>query len=511
MHMIPFRRCASFWIMMFGCALSMSSCTVGPDFVAPPPPATKAYTVEGDTGMHGTQHIVAGEKPAVTWWRAFGSPALNQVMTQALHDNNDLAAARARLARMQEEASAVSGSALWPQVSLAGEAGRKKYGVALFGPSDISIPPFTYYSLGPQVSYLLDFAGGERRTVERQQAIAEMESHKLAAARLTLAGNVMAQVLEIVSAKAQAAVLDNIISDDRQNLDLVKIARKAGSATLTDVLSAQSQLARDLALLPPIHQHLSLAEHALAILVGKAPADWRAPDFTLSALTLPHDLPLSLPSELVHDRPDIRAWEAQLHAAGAAVGIATARLYPSITLTANTMQESLTPENLFNASANTWAFAAGLTAPIFNGGSLRAQKRAAENAYKEAFAHYRQVVLESFGQVADVLKALEHDADLVAAQRHALETAQASLKLARLSYSAGNIGVLQVLDAERLSNQARLGLTRAQVRQYQDTALLYLALGGGSFSPEPTSKKGSVTLGGSAGKRKIPSKSGLKK
>ena len=467
----------------------------GPDFVAPPPPATKTYTAGGDTSLQGTQHIAAGEKPSVKWWRAFGSSALDRVMTQALHDNNDLAAAKTKLARMQEEASAVAGSALWPQVSLAGEAGRKKYGVALFGPSDFSIPPFTYYSLGPQVSYLLDLAGGERRTVERRQAIAEMETHKLAAARLTLAGSVMAQVLEIASAKAQAAVLDNIINDDRKNLDLVRIARKAGSATLTDVLSAQSQLARDQALLPPLRQQLSRAEHALAILVGKAPADWRVPDFTLSALTLPHDLPLSLPSELVRDRPDIRAWEAQLHAAGAAVGIATARLYPSITLTANTMQESLTPENLFDASANTWAFAAGLTAPIFNGGSLRAQKRAAENAYKEAFAHYRQVVLESFGQVADVLKALEHDAELVAAQRHALETAEAALKLARLSYSAGNTGVLQVLDAERLSNQARLGLTRARVRRYQDTALLYLALGGGSLSTESTFKQDSNTGG----------------
>jgi len=496
MSMITFRRWAFVVILMFGCVLTVSSCTVGPDFVAPPPPATKAYTAGSDTTLHGTQHITAGEKPTVKWWRAFGSSALDLVMTQALHDNNDLAAAKAKLARMQEETSAVAGSALWPQVSLAGEAGRKKYGVALFGPSDFSIPPFTYYSLGPQVSYLLDFAGGERRTVERQQAIAEMETHKLAAVRLTLAGNVMAQVLEIVSAKAQAAVLDNIISDDRKNLDLVKIARKAGSATLTDVLSAQSQLARDLALLPPLRQQLSRAEHALAILVGKAPADWRVPDFTLSALTLPHDLPLSLPSELVRDRPDIRAWEAQLHAAGAAVGIATARLYPSITLTANTMQESLTPENLFDASGNTWAFAAGLTAPIFNGGSLRAQKRAAENAYKEAFAHYRQVVLESFGQVADVLKALEHDAELVVAQRHALETAQAALKLARLSYSAGNTGVLQVLDAERLSNQARLGLTRARVRRYQDTALLYLALGGGSLSAESTPKKDGNTGGG---------------
>jgi NodT family efflux transporter outer membrane factor (OMF) lipoprotein len=472
---------------VLGCVLLVSSCTVGPDFVAPPPPATKTYTIEGDTGLKGSQRIVSGQKPSARWWTTFASPVLDQLMGRVLSANNDFAAARERLARVRDEASAVAGTSLWPQISLTGEAGRKKYGVALFGPSDFSIPPFTYYTFGPQVSYLLDVAGGNRRRVERQRALAEAECHRVAAIRLSLTGNVMAQVLEIVSAKAQGAVLEDVVRDDRRNLELVRIARRAGAATLTDVLSAESQLAGDLTLLPPLRQQRSRAEHALAILAGKAPGDWHVPDFSLSALTLPRDLPLSLPSELVRDRPDIRAAEARLHAAGAAIGIATARLYPSITLTANTLQESLRPENLFDAAGNAWALAAGLTAPIFNGGSLRARKRAAEDAYREALARYRQVVLESFGQVADVLKALEHDAELTAAQGHALETALAALKLARISYREGNIGVLQVLDAQRLCNQARLGLTRSRVRRYQDTALFYLALGGG-YSAQKTEK-----------------------
>jgi NodT family efflux transporter outer membrane factor (OMF) lipoprotein len=404
-------------------------------------------------------------------------------MAEALVDNNDLAAARARLARAYEEVNATEGAALWPQVSFGGEAGRQKYGVALFGTSDNIVPPFTYYTFGPRVSYLLDFAGGERRAVEQQQAMAHSLTYQLEAARLLLTGNVMAQVLNMASAKAQISVLENIIADDRKNVNLVVIARKTGSGTLTDVVSAQSQLARDLALLPPLRQKLNVAEHALAVLIGKAPADRRVPSFELSSFALPRDLPFSLPSELVHVRPDIKAAEARLHAATAAIGVATANLYPHIRLTANTLQESLTPGGLFDSSANTWAFAAGLTAPIFNGGTLRAKKRAAEATYKVVLAEYRQVILESFAQVANVLKALEHDAELVKAQRHALETAQSSLKLARVSYRAGNIGVLQILDAERLLNQARLGLTVSRVRQYQDTALLYLALGGGSLSP----------------------------
>ena len=461
--------------------LLMSGCMVGPDFIEPKPPLTRGYTSEENDNLHGIQRIVYNKEIPADWWRTFRSPALDQVMKQALSDNNSLAAGRARLAQALEEAGAAAGI-LWPQVSFAATAGRQKYGAALFGPSDISIPPFTYYTLGPQVTYLLDFAGGERRMVEQQQALAEFQSYRFDAVRLVLTGNVMAQALGIASAKAQIAVLEEIIADDRKNLELAKIARNAGSETLVDVLSAQSQLAGDQTLLPPLRQQLSIAKHALAILAGKAPADWQIPAFELSSFTLPRDLPLSLPSALVRVRPDIRASEARLHAAMATVGVATADLYPKISLSATTMQEALTPEKLFNVSANTWAFAANLTAPIFNGGTLRAKKRAAEYMYQAALADYRQVILESFGQVANVLQALEHDGEQVDAQQHALTTAQSSLKLTRVSYSSGNIGVLQILDAERLYNQSRLGLVRAKIRRYQDTALLYLALGGGSFT-----------------------------
>ncbi len=465
---------------VLGIAFMLSSCTVGPDYKSPLPPATKKYTVQDTADLHGVQHLALGKRPATQWWQAFRSSKLNFTMTEALRNNYSLAAARAALARVREEAGAVAGDALWPKISLGAEAGRRKYGVSVFGSTDSTVPPYSYYTVGPQVSYLLDFAGGERRAMERHQALAQFQTFRFQAVRLLVTGSVMAQVLAITSAKAQIDVIENIIVDDRKNVELVRIARKEGSGTLTDVLSAQSQLAGDLAHLPGLRQQQSIAEHALAILVGKAPADWRVPVFELPALSLPRNLPLTLPSELVRDRPDIRASEAQLHAASAAIGVATARLYPSIRLTAETTQEALKPENLFDVSANAWSLAAGLTAPIFNGGSLRAKKRASEQAYKEALVNYRQVVIESFGQVADVLKALEHDAEQVSAEKHALETAQASLRLARLSYRAGNIGVLRVLDAERLFNQARLGLTRSRIRQYQDTALLFLALGGGS-------------------------------
>ena len=488
--MIPMNTREALPALLIGCALLLSACAAGPDFVAPGPPQTKTYTIDGDTGLKGAQRIVTSQKLPEAWWRTFGSRELDGVMLQALAGNNTLEASRARLAQAHEEVNAATG-ALWPQVSMGAVAGGQKYGVALFGPSDIQIPAYTYYTLGPQVTYLLDFAGGERRATEEAQAMAEYKGYQLDALRLSITGNVMAQALSIASARAQLSVLADIMADDQRNLDLVRIARKAGSGTITDVLSAESQLAGDLALLPPLRQQLSVARHALAILVGKAPGDWRTPDFDLSAFSLPGALPLTLPSELVRVRPDIRASEAQLHAATAALGVATANLYPSITLSANTLQESLTTGGLFDSSANTWAFAAGLTAPIFNGGTLQAKKRAAQDTCLAALAAYRQVVLESFGQVADVLKALEHDAEQIDAQQHAAETALAALNLARLSYSAGNIGVIQVLDAERQSNQARLGLTLARVRQYQDTALLSLALGGGLPEEKPAPESAS--------------------
>ena len=458
----------------------LSACAVGPDFSEPAAPPAKSFTAEGDQISIEGQHVVIGEKVSAEWWKAFQSPQLDDVMQKALADNNTIAGAKATLAQAQEQITAASGS-LFPQVSFGGAAGRQKYGKSLFGPSDITIPPFTYYTVGPEVSYLLDFAGGERRGVEQEEALAQFQSYEADAIRLSITGNVVAQALGIASARAQIAAIEQIIADDRRNLDLVEKSRAAGAATLTDVFSAQSQLASDQTLLPPMEQQLSVATHALSILTGKAPADWQPPDFTFAQLHLPAELPLSLPSELAHQRPDILAAEAQLHAASAAIGVATANLYPSITLSADVTQQFLSPGNLFNPASMAWALAAGLTAPIFSGGTLQAEKRAAEDAYQATLSNYQQTVLESFGQVADVLKALEHDSQEIKAQHYALETAQSSLKLARTSYKEGNIGVLQVLDAERQSNEAELAMARVQAGRYQDTALLFLALGGGSL------------------------------
>jgi len=220
-----------------------------------------------------------------------------------------------------------------------------------------------------------------------------------------------------------------------------------------------------------------MAEHALAIVIGEPPAT-ALPTFDLAGLTLPRELPVSLPSELARRRPDILAAEAQLHAATAAVGVAQANLYPHITLSASSGQQAATLAHLFDASGNVWSLAAGLVAPIFDGGTLRAEQRASADALRASAARYEQTVLVAFGQVADSLQALDHGAEQLQAQARAQDAARDNVELTRLSYHEGNVGVLQVLDAERLYQQARLGYVRAEAQRYSDTAQLFLALGG---------------------------------
>lgn len=457
----------------------LAGCSVGPDFARPDAPGSKndVYSKDALTHLSGDndQQLTAGQNPAADWWTTFNSPALNATIQQALAGNRSLASAEASLAQAQESARAVNGG-LYPQLALGAGVGREKYGAQFSGPQ--TIPPFTYFSVGPSVNYIFDYTGGQRRAVEQQQALADEAACRMQAAYLSLTGNVAREALAIASARARIATVQALLDEDSRNVNLVLTALTAGSATRVDLLSAQSQLASDETLMTPLRQQLSVAQHALAILVGQAPADWTAPDFDLDQMQLPHDLPLTLPSTLARRRPDILAAEARLHAATAAVGIADSKLYPQISLTASFGPQSTTLSHLFDSTNLAWGVSSGLTAPLFDGGTLRALKRGSIDALHAALADYEQAVLQSLGQVADVLSALDHDAEQLSAQKKALDLAQASLDLTRESYRVGNVGVLQVLDTERLLQRARLGYLDAQTARYQDTLALYLALGG---------------------------------
>jgi len=242
-------------------------------------------------------------------------------------------------------------------------------------------------------------------------------------------------------------------------------------------------------LLPPLRQELSKSRHALSVVLGRAPAADLPADVDLAQVTLPLELPVSLPSELAHRRPDILAAEARLHAATSAVGVAESNLYPKIQLSASLGQQAVNPDEIFNGANTAWSLISGLTMPLFDGGTLRAEKRAAVDAMHASAAQYEETVLEAFGQVADVLDALDHDAEQLSVQAQAQKVAESGLGLARASYAEGNAGVLQVLDAQRVYQQARLGYVRAEAQRYLDTVQLFLALGGASPNA-PQNKQG---------------------
>jgi NodT family efflux transporter outer membrane factor (OMF) lipoprotein len=470
--------------LMASCVLSVGGCAAGPDFTRPTPPPATRYTAgtlrgEGASADEQVQHIALGQNIEGAWWTLFRSNAIDELVTQAVDHNRTLAASMATLAQAQELALAQAGSQ-YPQVDLTGGAGRQQYGKEFLGP--IGIAPFTYFAVGPTVSYALDYTGGVARSVEQRYALAEVEQHQLDAAYLTVTGQAVMQTLTIASVHAQIATVETILAQDRDNLRLVQSAFDNGSVAREDVVSAQSQIANDMTLLPPLRQELAKARHALSVVLGRAPANELPDDVDLAQITLPLQVPVSLPSELAHRRPDILAAEARLHAATSAVGVAQSNLYPKIQLTASVGQQSLKADQIFDRASNAWSIIGGFTAPIFDGGTLRAEKRAAVDAMRASAATYEQTVLEAFAQVADLLEGLDHDAELLDAQDHAQQAAQSSLELARTSYKEGNAGVLQVLDAERSYQQARLGYVRAVAQRYLDTVQLFLALGGTSPS-----------------------------
>ncbi len=468
-------------------ATALAGCTVGPDFHAPATPTTKAYVARqpsmlASPGAGETQQqLQSGTPLRADWWALFGSQPLNDLVAQALANNRTLAAAQANLARATEGIAAARGSLL-PQVDGTGGIARHKYGASFLGPEAFTFPTFSAYSGGAAVSYDLDLFGGNRRRVEQAAAMAETEQQRLEGARLEVAGGVVIEALQIAATRAQIEAIEGIIASDGKTLDLVTSALDAGVATRIDLTTAQSQLDRDRALLPPLRQQLDVAESALAVLVGKAPADFTAPAFTLATLTLPADVPLVVPSDLVRTRPDIRAAEADLHAASAAIGVATADLYPHIDLSATLAGQGV----IGGGFGSAWGLVGGLTAPIFHGGTLTARKRAAVDAYDASFAQYQQTVLIAFRQIADALHGLSNTADAIGAQQRALASASEALELTRHGFADGNSGVVQVLDAQRLQQLAQVDLIQARAQRYVQTVTVFVAVGGGIEGPALT-------------------------
>jgi NodT family efflux transporter outer membrane factor (OMF) lipoprotein len=482
--------------ILIGAWLSISSCAVGPNFERPKSPAAQSYdTLEepaADGAKSGAVRMTPGADVPAQWWQLFQSPMLDQTLHEAIAGSPTLASAQATLAAAREAVS-IARAGYLPRVSAtagAQHSSSSSSSGSLGGAAPGSGAPSgnfgggsessTSYSLGLTASYTFNaFGGATLRLVEQQQALADSQRYQLAGTYLTLTGSVVNEVLNIASVRLQIAITLDLLANDQKNLDLTKRMFEVGAAARTDVLTAESQLASDQTSLPSLRQQLSVARHALAILVGHSPANWQVPDFELDAFTLPAAVPLSLPSALVRQRPDILAAEAQLHAASANIGIAVAQEYPSITLSGSLTRDALTAANLFHDFDRVWNIGGTLAQPLFAGGALRAQTRQARDEFQAQAASYTEVVLTSFGQVADDLRALDNDAERVTAFARALRIASDSLALQIISYGAGRTTILQLIDAERSYSQARLGSAGAQVEQFEDAANLFVALGGG--------------------------------
>ncbi len=468
----------------------LCGCTVGPDFQPPEAPALAGYAAAGDDAPTSVRVALGGEVRQA-WWSAFHSPALDGLMRQTLAGNPSLRSTDAVLQQARAELAIAKGAQL-PQADLSAGVTRQRLDFETLGlnpgnfPGVNNNPSFDFYSVGASVSYALDVFGGRRRATEGARARVEASAHQLDAAYLTLTGRIATQAAVIAATHAEIEAVDAMQAADQRDIALVRSAQRVGGVAEAARVNADAQSAADAALRPPLEQQLAQARHALALMVGLAPAGYTPPDFGLADLPFPREIPVSLPADLVRQRPDILEAQAQAHAATADVGVQTAKLYPNINLSAALTQSALIPGTFFDYGSTAYTLGAGLTQPLFHGGELKAQRREAVELAEARQADYQDVVLRAFGQVSDLLAALAHDEGAIAAQQHALDSAAATLRLDTIAYKDGGQGLLPVVDAQRQVNVARYRLVQVSAQRYLDAIQLFVATGRGwSGGAEP--------------------------
>ena len=471
---------------LFASAMLAGCVAVGPDFKPPAAPSLSGYIREfppmestsGNAKLDTAQSLVSGQAVAPDWWTTFGSTKLDNLVTQALRNSHTLAAAEATLRQARQIYTAQSGSTLYPTVNANLGASRNEINPATFGESGNVPTLYNLYNVGIAVNYRLDLFGGNRRALEALAAQADYQDFQLAGARLIVAGNVVTTTFGQAQFGEQIAATEAILKAQQKQLDIARMRFELGAAAKADVLALQTQAEQTRASLPPLRNKLDQADHLLAVLTGQAPGAADVPRFTLADFTLPAQLPLVVPSELVRQRPDIQASTALLHAATAQYGVAVSGLYPQINLSASLGTQALTTGALFGPGSMIWSLAGQLAQPLFNAG-LKAGANAAEAGMQLAGANYQQTVLEALRSVADALRQLDNDAQTLQAQAAADAAAWESLDLLEQQYLLGAASYLQLLTAQQQAQQTRIGLIAAQAARLADSAALYQAMGGG--------------------------------
>ncbi len=458
-----------------GAGALLAACTLGPDFARPEAPA-------GGYLKQGSQGIVYGSEIADDWYQLFHSAALNSLVREALANNPDLDAARHGLLAAQYELKAVSGATL-PQISAGGSVKRGSInGSFLYQPPAAFAATGNQFSIGPSLSYKLDLFGGVHRTIEAQAAATSYARNQALNTYVTLVNQVVVTAFDYAASKAQVEVTQALIAELQSQYELTQKLENAGKIARTDTLQAQTQLESTSATLPGLEQQRDTYLNALARLSGKAPDEFAAPALSLKDFSLPAQLPLSLPSTLVRQRPDILAAEDNLHQASAEIGVAQAARFPSLNLSASYTQQAGKLNQLFTKPAGIWSVGLDATTPLFDAGALSARHDEAKERYLQARASYRSTVVGAFVEVADALQALRHDGDSYAAHTRALQSAAASRDLALAQYRAGKFNELQVLTVEQQYQNAALSQVQADAQRFTDSAELFRALGGGWWS-----------------------------
>lgn len=468
----------------------MSGCAVGPDFKKPAAPNVSSYTSAPLTNTVATTNVTGGAAQRFAngvnipedWWAIFHSQALNELIEASLTNNPDLKAAQAALKVAHENVLAQRGN-FYPSVTAGFSATRQKQAQTLAPVPNFPVVPneFQYNLFTPElsISYSPDVFGANRRSVESLKAQEQGIRYQMIATYTTLTANVVVTAIQEGAIETQVDATHELINLNSNMVEILRYQLTKGYASRLDLLAQESQLAQEIATLPPLLKQAAQLRDQLAVLAGRFPNQAPTETFDLSALQLPEELPVSLPSQLVEQRPDVLQAEANMHAACAQVGIAVANRLPNITLTANAGSSALAIDKVFTSGTGFWGLGAAAATPLFQGGTLLHQERAARAAYVQAAEQYRSTVLTAFQNVADTLVALEQDGDGLKAAATAETDARATLELSQRQWKDGYIGYLALLSAEQAYQQARINLVQAQANRFADTAALFQALGGG--------------------------------
>jgi NodT family efflux transporter outer membrane factor (OMF) lipoprotein len=467
--------------------LLIAGCAVGPNFKRPTPPEVSDYTADPLSATTSAPNVVGGQSQrfadgadiSADWWTLFHSAPLNALIDQSLANNHDLKAAQAALTGARENVLAQRG-AYYPSAEADFSATRQRQSSQIA--PVLNSNAFLYNLFTPQlsISYAPDVFGLNRRTVESLDAQAQEARFQMIATYTTLTSNVVVTAIQVAAVQMQIDATHELIDSTDNTVKILRYQFAKGYASRLDVAAQEALLAQVTATLPPLLKQEAQLRDLLAVLAGRFPSQAPVnPFLSLSSLRLPEDLPLSLPSALVSQRPDVLQAEANLHDASAKIGIAIANRLPNILLSANAGSSAAAMSQLFTGGTGFWGVGAAATAPIFQGGTLLHRERAAKAAYEQAAEQYRSTVLTAFQNVADTLTALEQDAEAVKAAADAAEAAKVTLALAQLQWQGGYAGYLALLSAQQADQQARIGLIQAQANRFADTAALFQALGGG--------------------------------